>query len=715
MKKQKILFIVKHRENSSSPSSSGPSTSKKKNLPTSPSNLNRKAKNNSRRQIRIETTRLLRRRETIESSSSLQKQRQQYEQDLTLDANELGGNKSSLGKVKIPRPANAFMIFANKWRKKLAAENPKESNKDISVRLGMLWKSMDKNEKENYFSLAREVDAEHKRKYPDYVYNPKEARIRKAMREQSRDLSRQSVLPTSSSVSSSTGNNSSSNIATSGPVTNNYLNHPIPCASPASTGQVSSSSYNNNRNPWFQIGHNSSANHMKPSIISHRVMPTHQQRIFDKFSSSTNSCYTGDYTIGTTTQSSSVGSGESSSTTNGSVIVGGSSGGGGGLESNDYCGIGEFTEGQKWHPYQNGPTSYHPRMGAMSKLPGRHGMTTTTPHSHNPWSQFCGLPLSSIAAQNGVIRGPRHMLFLQDQQERRCNFPDDISMPYMNNKMDIGHQLPNYSQANYQQDNEKRNEDSLKWENENNDNELRDKNDLLEKEKLKKKDDIKVYNDNNNDVKKIKLPLKSSLPSKQPLPGFHQAFGSTEIGRFSRSEYFANMVGDNGLMNSEFLSPSMFPYSPTDNLRGNYGVPSANEDIIMPSDCYWIGPSIGFPMANMNPDHSKYMNFLDLSHRLNRDWIHPGPIIPHHQDYPPRPQFFYHENINDPEPIPSTSKLQHFTNFTNKNTTAKSSINIEKKIDQHEKKPEVNEPIKKEVNHDEKKKEKDNSIDQNTS
>lgn len=42
------------------------------------------------------------------------------------------------------------------------------------------------------------------------------------------------------------------------------------------------------------------------------------------------------------------------------------------------------------------------------------------------------------------------MLFLQDQQERRCNFPDDISMPYMNNKMDIGHQLPNYSQANYQ-------------------------------------------------------------------------------------------------------------------------------------------------------------------------------------------------------------------------------------------------------------------------
>ncbi|XP_046392357.1 uncharacterized protein LOC124160537 isoform X2 [Ischnura elegans] len=85
---------------------------------------------------------------------------------------------------KIPRPPNAFMIFANEWRKKLARQNPRESNKEISVRLGGMWKSMVKEVKDKYFSLARQVDAEHKRKYPDYVYNPKEARIRKAMRDQ---------------------------------------------------------------------------------------------------------------------------------------------------------------------------------------------------------------------------------------------------------------------------------------------------------------------------------------------------------------------------------------------------------------------------------------------------------------------------------------------------------------------------------------------------
>ncbi|KAL2717066.1 transcription factor SOX-9-like [Vespula squamosa] len=58
------------------------------------------------------------------------------------------------------------MLFANEWRKKLASENPRESNKDISVRLGILWKNISKDVKEKYFTLAREVDAEHKKKYP---------------------------------------------------------------------------------------------------------------------------------------------------------------------------------------------------------------------------------------------------------------------------------------------------------------------------------------------------------------------------------------------------------------------------------------------------------------------------------------------------------------------------------------------------------------------
>ncbi|XP_065347491.1 sex determination protein fruitless-like [Cloeon dipterum] len=77
---------------------------------------------------------------------------------------------------KIRRPPNAFMIFANEWRRKLAAENPSDSNKAISIRLGVLWKSMDSNEKQAYYNAAKAADMEHKKKYPGYYYSPKEAR-----------------------------------------------------------------------------------------------------------------------------------------------------------------------------------------------------------------------------------------------------------------------------------------------------------------------------------------------------------------------------------------------------------------------------------------------------------------------------------------------------------------------------------------------------------
>lgn len=40
----------------------------------------------------------------------------------------------------------------------------------VLCRLGILWKNMAKDMKEKYFALAREVDAEHKRKYPGTLY-----------------------------------------------------------------------------------------------------------------------------------------------------------------------------------------------------------------------------------------------------------------------------------------------------------------------------------------------------------------------------------------------------------------------------------------------------------------------------------------------------------------------------------------------------------------
>ncbi|CAL8124085.1 unnamed protein product [Orchesella dallaii] len=82
-------------------------------------------------------------------------------------------------KEKIPRPPNSFMIFANEWRRQLASQFPNESNKEISVRLGVMWKNLTDEVKAKYFNAARRANDDHKKKYPDYHYNPKEARMRK--------------------------------------------------------------------------------------------------------------------------------------------------------------------------------------------------------------------------------------------------------------------------------------------------------------------------------------------------------------------------------------------------------------------------------------------------------------------------------------------------------------------------------------------------------
>lgn len=73
--------------------------------------------------------------------------------------------------AKIPRPANAFMLYANANRKKMAREFPLDSNKEISKRLGRGWKELDREAKGGYYEMAKEVDAAHKEKYPGELRN----------------------------------------------------------------------------------------------------------------------------------------------------------------------------------------------------------------------------------------------------------------------------------------------------------------------------------------------------------------------------------------------------------------------------------------------------------------------------------------------------------------------------------------------------------------
>jgi len=69
------------------------------------------------------------------------------------------------------------------FKERLFCSIPADSNKDISVRLGVKWKNLSAEKKALYYSASRIADEEHKRKYPNYYYSPKEARLRKSQQQ----------------------------------------------------------------------------------------------------------------------------------------------------------------------------------------------------------------------------------------------------------------------------------------------------------------------------------------------------------------------------------------------------------------------------------------------------------------------------------------------------------------------------------------------------
>ncbi|XP_029491947.1 transcription factor Sox-10-like [Oncorhynchus nerka] len=93
--------------------------------------------------------------------------------DWTLVPMPVRVNSGSKSKPHVKRPMNAFMVWAQAARRKLADQYPHLHNAELSKTLGKLWRLLNESDKKPFIEEAERLRKQHKKDYPEYKYQPR--------------------------------------------------------------------------------------------------------------------------------------------------------------------------------------------------------------------------------------------------------------------------------------------------------------------------------------------------------------------------------------------------------------------------------------------------------------------------------------------------------------------------------------------------------------